>query len=113
MSTNPMNTNFDKLRNSRDFLSHLLDLTPSTAMDLLANGGEEVVTQMNEALGMEAFQTGDSVLASPSNATNEFIGTVVKVRYSKEDDKILFTVTDQDGQSFDCESSELIPNLND
>lgn len=101
-----MNPNYDNLRHARDFLSRLLDLPPKEAMDMLANNGEDIVISFNEALGKEAFNVGDSVIALPEDQ-EEFVGTVVSIR-SPHDTPVLFSVKDQDGEVFDCEAGELV-----
>ncbi len=102
-----MKPNPDSLRNCRDFLSHLLDLPPKEAIDLLTNHGEQQVAIFNEALGTEAFKKGDSVIASPEGH-EEFMGTICDIRADEKG--VLFSVRDQDDDVFDCEAGELVPN---
>ncbi len=103
----PTAIDFDRLRQTRDFLTLLLTSTPDAATDLLTNHGEDVLASFQTALGAEAFLTGENVLASPEDAqTSEFMAIVKAVR-PNTDGTPLFTVEDQEGECFDATAAEL------
>ena len=100
--------NLSAIRDTRDFLSSLLDLPPKEAVDLLTNHGQDVINDLNAALGKEAFKIGDTVTAFPVSH-NEFVGRIVGVKSGGKNEGWVFGVKDQEDDVFDCEAHEIIP----
>lgn len=93
------------LREARDFINALLDSTDPT--NLLVNSGEDVTDRLNGALGQDAFDIGDNVLAESAEfGLSEYQGVIAKKRV-ETDGSALFTVEDQDGTHNDHEVHEI------
>lgn len=93
------------LREARDFINALLDSTDPT--NLLVNSGEDVTDRLNGALGQDAFDIGDDVLAESFElGLSEYQGVIVEKRL-ETDGSALFTVEDQDGDGNDHEAHEI------
>jgi hypothetical protein len=93
------------LREARDFVNALLDSTPEDAAALLSNEAEGMDERINRALGLDAFDLGDNVLAE-SPQLSEYQGVIVGKRI-ETDGLALFAVKDQDGDCWDHEPEEI------
>lgn len=93
------------LREARDFIEALMDRADPT--NLLVNSGEDVTDRLNGALGQDAFDIGDDVLAECAEfGLSEYQGVIAKKRI-ETDGSALFTVEDQDGTHNDHEVHEI------
>jgi hypothetical protein len=93
------------LRLARDYIDTLLDLDEKDATDTLGNMGENITKHLNSALGLDAFDLGDNVLAE-SPQLSEYQGVIVG-KHIETGGLALFTVKDQDGDCWDHEPEEI------
>ena len=95
------------LREARDYLDSLLNATPEEAIDFLTNNGEDVTDELSDALHIDAFDVGDTVLAHSTDLDlSEYEGVITSKRITLTG-LALFTVTDSEDNGNDHEPHEM------